>query len=59
MTPESERYRAELELDRNRFLLIRRLIERGDIKGAASTTDVAIIRLSKTLDPRPGEHAPS
>ncbi len=47
---EVDRLRTELELDYNRFLLIRRLIERKDYAGVASTADVAILRLSKTLN---------
>lgn len=56
---EAARLKTEIELDRNRFMLIASLIARGDTKGAAATADVAITRLRKVLDPSTGEPAPS
>lgn len=46
---EVDRLRSELELDRNRFLLIKSLIAKGDVKGAAMTADVALNRLARSV----------
>ena len=57
---DAARFHTELELDRNRFLLIRKLLEQGDTKGAGLTCDVALDHLRTVLGPHAvNEHAPS